>query len=62
MRPEKQIEFRGLVISYMQALDRMDARELIAECEKMEGWIEQYVNEEVTRAVAPFIKIKVNGK
>lgn len=62
MRPEKQIEFRGLVISYMQALDRMDARELIDECEKMERWIEDYVNEEVTKAVAPFIKIRVDAK
>jgi hypothetical protein len=61
MQPQKQIEFRSLIIGYMKKLETMDARELIAGCEDLERWVENYVNEQVTIAVAPFIKIKISG-
>ena len=59
MDPRKQIEFRELVLHLLSTIPQQDATTLLDAMEKIEFWIEQYVNSAVSAAVQPYIKINV---
>jgi len=62
MDPKRSFEFRELLEEFIREIPNQDATGLIDKVEKIERWIEGYVDQSVLNAVAPYVKLKTGKK
>lgn len=59
MSPQKQIEFRELVLNLLSVIPEQDAHTLLDAQEKLERWVRSYADLCVSIAIQPYIKFDV---
>jgi len=58
MTVNQQVQFRRLLHELILVIDRPD--DVMVMTAHIERWVGQQIDQEVMRAVAPFIKVKIN--
>ncbi len=61
MDPKKTVELRTLLLDIIQTIPDQDADTLLGATERLERWVDNYADMQVSIAIAPFIKFRAKN-